>query len=161
MYAIFQASGGTITLPHSSELQATLGQEVAGGNGSQVLASGLLQPGDVIAFELNGGGDYDHVGIYIGDGDMIDAPATGQYVRVDNLATTYCSLCRLRRCGGVGAALVALVGAVAACSGSSHTASKPAVTTHPPVATSRPHVGTTARATSSFGPKQPAPSPTP
>lgn len=60
------------------------------------------------------------------------------------------SLFRLRRCGGVGAALVTLVGAVAACSGSSHTASKPAVTTHPPVVTSRPDAGTTAPATSSF-----------
>ena len=54
MYAVYQASGGSITLPHSSELQATLGQAVAAGLGAQVLASGLLQPGDVVAFELDG-----------------------------------------------------------------------------------------------------------
>ena len=89
MYAVYQASGGSITLPHSSELQATLGQAVAAGLGAQVLASGLLQPGDVVAFELDGGGDYDHIGIYIGDGDMIDAPETGSFVRIDNLADSY------------------------------------------------------------------------
>jgi hypothetical protein len=32
-------------LPHSSELQATMGQAVTAGTGAQVLAGGLLQPG--------------------------------------------------------------------------------------------------------------------
>ena len=89
MYAVFQASGGSVALPHSSELQATMGQAVAAGTGAQVLAGGLLQPGDIIAFALDGPGDYDHIGIYIGNGDMIDAPDTGAFVRVDNLATSY------------------------------------------------------------------------
>lgn len=89
LYAIFQASRGAVALPHSSELQATMGQEVATGSGAQVLASGLLQPGDIIAFQLGSPGDYDHIGIYIGNGQMIDAPYTGVTVRIDNLNTPY------------------------------------------------------------------------
>jgi hypothetical protein len=43
----------------------------------------------VIAFALDGPGDYDHIGIYIGNDVMIDVPDTGAFVRVDNLATSY------------------------------------------------------------------------
>jgi cell wall-associated NlpC family hydrolase len=39
-----------------------------------------LQPGDLVFF--NG---LDHVGIYIGHGDFIDAPHTGAFVRIDSL----------------------------------------------------------------------------
>ena len=39
-----------------------------------------LQPGDLVFF--NG---LDHVGIYIGDGNFIDAPHTGAFVRIDSL----------------------------------------------------------------------------
>ena len=39
-----------------------------------------LQPGDLVFF--NG---LDHVGIYIGNGYLIDAPHTGADVRIDNL----------------------------------------------------------------------------
>ena len=88
MYALYQASGGAIALPHSSEQQVTLGQQVAVGTGAQVLASGLLQPGDVVGFfNLDHDGQWDHVGIYVGNGEMIDALATGQVVSVTNLAT--------------------------------------------------------------------------
>jgi len=90
MYAVYQASAGSISLPHSSQVQASLGTKVGTGTGSQVLGDGLLEPGDAIAFyNLDNDVSYDHIGIYIGNGDMIDAPETGQYVRVDNLATTY------------------------------------------------------------------------
>lgn len=90
MYAIYQASSGSILLLHSSQTQATMGTEVDTGSGSQVLGDGLLEPGDVIAFyNLDNDSSYDHIGIYIGNGDMIDAPETGQFVRVDNLATSY------------------------------------------------------------------------
>ncbi len=88
MYAVYQASGGAIALPHSSQEQVTLGQQVALGTGAQVLSSGLLQPGDVIGFfNLDNDGQWDHVGIYVGNGEMIDAPETGQVVSVTNLAT--------------------------------------------------------------------------
>ena len=39
-----------------------------------------LQPGDLVFFA-----HLDHVGIYIGNGDFIDAPHTGAFVRVDSL----------------------------------------------------------------------------
>ena len=88
MYALYQASGGAIALPHSSQQQVTLGQQVAEGSGAQVLSSGLLQPGDVVGFfNLDNDNQWDHVGIYVGNGEMIDAPETGQVVSVTNLAT--------------------------------------------------------------------------
>ena len=43
LYAVAQASGGGIELPHSSELQATMGTAVSAAD---------IQPGDVIAFAL-------------------------------------------------------------------------------------------------------------
>ena len=48
---------------------------------------GPLQPGDLIFF---GGGptDVTHVGIYIGNGQMVDAPSTGADVRVEETPTT-------------------------------------------------------------------------
>jgi hypothetical protein len=39
-----------------------------------------LQPGDLVFFNK-----LDHVGIYVGNGQFIDAPHTGAFVRVDNL----------------------------------------------------------------------------
>ncbi len=90
MYAVYQASGGVIALPHLSEEQVTLGQPVAVGTGGQVLASGALEPGDVIGFfNLDADNQWDHIGIYVGNGEMIDAPETGQVVSVTNLATPY------------------------------------------------------------------------
>jgi cell wall-associated NlpC family hydrolase len=77
LYAVAQASGAQIALPHSSELQATMGTPVAPQN---------IQPGDVIAFALGPDPtDYDHIGIYIGNNEMIDAPDTGAFVRIDTL----------------------------------------------------------------------------
>ena len=43
-------------------IQATLGQAVPPAD---------IAPGDVIACALSGGGDLDHIGLYIGDGQMI------------------------------------------------------------------------------------------
>jgi cell wall-associated NlpC family hydrolase len=77
LYAVAQASDDQIALPHSSELQATMGTPVAPQN---------IQPGDVIAFALGPDpADYDHIGIYIGNNEMIDAPDTGAFVRIDTL----------------------------------------------------------------------------
>jgi cell wall-associated NlpC family hydrolase len=77
LYAVAQASSGQIELPHSSELQATSGTAVAPDD---------IEPGDVIAFALGSDpSDFDHIGIYIGNNEMIDAPDTGAVVRVDVL----------------------------------------------------------------------------
>jgi cell wall-associated NlpC family hydrolase len=66
----YQAAG--ITLPHSSQMQSTLGVPVARAD---------LQPGDLVFF-------YDpvgHVGMYIGDGLMVHAPTSGSVVQIVNV----------------------------------------------------------------------------
>lgn len=52
--------------------------------GMQVDASNL-QPGDLM-FRHGSQGDFGHVGVYIGNGQVIAAPHTGAFVRVDNAA---------------------------------------------------------------------------
>jgi cell wall-associated NlpC family hydrolase len=90
LYAVYQASGGAVALPHYTGTQVQMGQQVFVGSGAEALASGLVQPGDLIYFDnvdpTQAG--WDHVGIYVGGGDTIDAPQTGEDVQVDNLATT-------------------------------------------------------------------------
>ena len=68
-----------------------MGQQVFVGAGAEALASGPLQPGDLIYFDNVDPTQlgWDHVGIYVGGGDMVDAPQTGEDVQVDNLATSY------------------------------------------------------------------------
>jgi len=77
LFAIYQASGGAVALPHSSEIQATLGTAVS---------VSAMQSGDVIAFDLSNNGDFDHIAIYVGDNQVIDAPYTGAVVRIDPLS---------------------------------------------------------------------------
>jgi cell wall-associated NlpC family hydrolase len=67
----FQAAG--IALPHSSRAQSTMGTPIA-------LAD--LQPGDLVFFYS----PVSHVGIYIGDGQMVHAPSSGDVVKVTDLA---------------------------------------------------------------------------
>lgn len=64
-----------ISLPHSSRAQFGCGVPVADGE---------LQPGDLVFF---GGGRITHVGIYVGDGNFIHAPETGEVVRVQPLSS--------------------------------------------------------------------------
>ncbi len=66
----FGAAG--IGLPHSSRTQSTMGIPVARAD---------LQPGDLIAFYSPVG----HVGIYIGNGQMVHAPTAGSVVHVTSL----------------------------------------------------------------------------
>ena len=70
----FGAAG--ISLPHSSQLQSTMGVPVARAD---------LQPGDVIAFYSPVG----HVGIYLGNGLMVHAPTTGDVVRIAAVDTMW------------------------------------------------------------------------
>jgi cell wall-associated NlpC family hydrolase len=64
-------------LPHNAEAQY---QATA----AATVSLGGLQPGDLIYFgpDLTAIG---HVGIYVGGGDMIDAPHTGAFVRVESI----------------------------------------------------------------------------
>jgi cell wall-associated NlpC family hydrolase len=63
----FKAAG--ISLPHSSALQSRIGQAVT---------RDQLQPGDLVFFYS----PVSHVGIYIGNGQMVHAPTSGDVVKV-------------------------------------------------------------------------------
>jgi cell wall-associated NlpC family hydrolase len=63
----FRAAG--ISLPHSSRLQSQMGRSVSRAD---------LQPGDLVFFYS----PVSHVGIYIGGGQMVHAPTSGDVVKV-------------------------------------------------------------------------------
>ena len=46
-----------------------------------------LQPGDLVFFGK--GGNIHHVGIYVGNGNMIHAPQTGDVVKISSINTEY------------------------------------------------------------------------
>ncbi len=72
-----------VSLPHSSRLQYGYGRPVA---------RNALQPGDLVFFH----NPISHVGIYIGDGKMINAAGTGKGVRIDDVwASSYYGACRI------------------------------------------------------------------
>ena len=58
-----------MSLPHSSRMQAGVGQSVS---------RDQLQPGDLVFFYS----PISHVGIYIGNGQMVHAPTSGDVVKV-------------------------------------------------------------------------------
>ncbi len=66
-----------ISLPHYTVAQWNY-------SGAVPVAKNQLQPGDLVFF--NG---LDHVGIYIGFGDIIDAPHTGADVEIDSLSSRW------------------------------------------------------------------------
>lgn len=72
-----------VYLPHSSRAQIGYGQRVGASD---------LQPGDLVFF----GSPIHHVGIYIGGGQYIHAPTTGDVVKISNLgaAKNYVGACR-------------------------------------------------------------------
>jgi cell wall-associated NlpC family hydrolase len=66
-----------VPLPHFAAAQWTFGVPVA---------VSQLTAGDLVFFD-----QLDHVGIYLGDGEFIDAPHTGSFVRIDSLAEPWYS----------------------------------------------------------------------
>ncbi|WP_143094815.1 C40 family peptidase [Streptacidiphilus jiangxiensis] len=72
-YAWYQASAGTVALPHYSVAQSLLGRPVTDRDG--------LLPGDLLFF-AEPGGRIHHVGLYLGGGDMVHAEHTGTLVTV-------------------------------------------------------------------------------
>lgn len=64
-----------VSLPHYTGAQWQMGVPVAYGD---------LQPGDLVFFDGLG-----HVGIYIGGGEFIHAPHTGDVVRIDSLSEAW------------------------------------------------------------------------
>lgn len=65
---------GVTDIPRTARQQMTLGQEVP--------SLDQARPGDLVVF---GGGS--HIGIYVGDGTMIDAPKPGDQVRIRDVYT--------------------------------------------------------------------------
>jgi cell wall-associated NlpC family hydrolase len=89
-YAIYQASGGRISLLHFTDFQLTdpRATEVAVSPGA---FESQLAPGDLVFFD-NGdhsAGVYHHVGLFIGGGQMIHAPQTGDVVKIADLRGSY------------------------------------------------------------------------
>ncbi|MPQ99043.1 hypothetical protein GB931_14155 [Modestobacter sp. I12A-02628] len=72
----FAYAAAGISLPHSSRAQSTIGAPVARAD---------LQPGDLVFFYSPVG----HVGVYIGNGQIVHAPTRGDVVKVSDLATMY------------------------------------------------------------------------
>ncbi|MER6733787.1 bifunctional lytic transglycosylase/C40 family peptidase [Streptomyces puniciscabiei] len=72
-YSVYVATGKVI--PRTSQSQRMAGQSVP---------RDAMQPGDVIVFNNDGG--WGHVGIYAGNGQMIDAPRPGKTVEVTSLS---------------------------------------------------------------------------
>jgi cell wall-associated NlpC family hydrolase len=71
-----------ISLPHSSREQINSGQRVSRKD---------LQPGDLVFF----GSPIHHVGMYVGGGEMIEAPYTGASVRIVSMdRSDYAGACR-------------------------------------------------------------------
>ncbi|MFI8280739.1 NlpC/P60 family protein [Streptomyces sp. NPDC085929] len=77
LYAYAKAG---INLPRTAAEQAGAGQRIPASAGY-----GALQPGDLIFYGYNPTADstIHHVGIYLGDGQMINAPRPGKPVRID------------------------------------------------------------------------------
>lgn len=80
LYAVYVASRGEIHLGHSADQQTRHGAPVP---------ISQLRPGDLISFTDPGSTIAHHVGIYLGDDRLLNAPESNADVRVDSLATPY------------------------------------------------------------------------
>ncbi|MCH5585660.1 C40 family peptidase [Shimazuella sp. AN120528] len=92
LYSVYQASGGKLTLPRVADDQANSkqGQVTVSRMLGASVNFNLLQPGDVIYFDnMPDKPGYDHVGIYVGNRQMIAAPKTGDVVKVQPLTDSY------------------------------------------------------------------------
>lgn len=58
-------------------------------NGTVVANKASLLPGDLLLFKSSGGSGIGHVGIYIGNGNMVHAPKPGSSVRVTSINSDY------------------------------------------------------------------------
>ncbi len=74
---VFRKAG--VSLPRTSSSQYGVGRSVSRSN---------LQAGDLVFFATGGGG-ISHVGIYVGGGNMVHAPQTGDVVKVSNINSSY------------------------------------------------------------------------
>ncbi|HSQ89925.1 C40 family peptidase [Romboutsia sp.] len=77
-YYIYGKNG--IKLPRVSRDQYSAGTHVSSSN---------LKPGDLLFSSTNGSGNITHVGIYIGNGEMIHAPKPGDVVQKTSINSSY------------------------------------------------------------------------
>jgi cell wall-associated NlpC family hydrolase len=80
-FTMFVYSKVGVSLPHSSRAQYGRGQKVSKAD---------LRPGDLVFF----GRPIHHVGIYVGGGQMVHSPHSGDVVSVDALYSDYSGACR-------------------------------------------------------------------
>jgi cell wall-associated NlpC family hydrolase len=80
-FTMFVYSKVGVSLPHSSRAQYGRGQKVSRAD---------LRPGDLVFF----GRPIHHVGIYVGGGQFIHSPHTGDVVSVDALYSDFSGACR-------------------------------------------------------------------
>jgi len=92
MLRAWQAAG--VTIPRTSQAQSRSGAPVAG------IAE--MQPGDLIFIPGSDGtaSDPGHVGMYIGDGQLVNASEPGVPIRVDTVARWQTQIVGIRRPGG-------------------------------------------------------------
>lgn len=77
--ALYVASGHRIVIPRTTYDEVNRGSYVSKAD---------RQPGDLIFFKIDGS-TYGHVGMYIGNGQMVQAPRTGQLVQITSLNSGY------------------------------------------------------------------------
>ncbi|CEQ21895.1 SH3-domain-containing protein [[Clostridium] sordellii] len=77
-YYVYGQNG--ISLPRTAREQSNVGTTIS---------QSQLQPGDLIFSSTDGSGRVTHVGIYIGNGQMIHAPQEGDVVKVTNSNSSY------------------------------------------------------------------------
>lgn len=73
-------NGAGINLPRTSKQQSNVGTTVSKAN---------LQPGDLIFSTTDGSGGVSHVGVYVGNGEMIHAPKPGDVVQKSKINNSY------------------------------------------------------------------------
>jgi len=73
-YAFYVGTSGQIELPRVADAQYNSTR-------AQTVRADQLQPGDLLFWDWNEDGEKDHVALYIGDQQMIEAPQSGQLIR--------------------------------------------------------------------------------
>ncbi|MDP9850506.1 NlpC/P60 family protein [Streptosporangium lutulentum] len=90
-FAAFQASNGALQLPRTSQQQVKAGVAIA---------RNQMQPGDLIGFDNPHDSPdlgFGHIGIYIGNGQMVHAPQTGDVVKIADLSQRRGQIWAVRR----------------------------------------------------------------
>lgn len=83
-YKDYLTAKGITNLPRTASGQATIGEQVS---------RDKLQPGDLVFFDTSGsiGNSIDHLGIYIGNGEIIHASTSRKRIVKDSLSSRYYS----------------------------------------------------------------------